>query len=115
MDKDIKTILTLLTEGHVPAEIGIEIIADACGIEPQKLLNSLVSSPSAKKAKQNSIKFSKWSADDESFALEAWNRGDSIGSIADHLNRTKAAIRGRLAIMQKNGHEVAQRRPATQG
>lgn len=113
MDKDIRTILSLLAEGHVTAEAGIELLAEACGIEPQKLISSLMAAPTAKQVRQASLKFTKWTPEDEQYVLEAWNRGDSIRSISDHLDRTKAAIRGRIAILQKNGHEVSARRPAT--
>lgn len=113
MEKDVRTILSLLAEGHVTAEAGIELLSEACGIEPQKLISSLMASPSARLARQASMKFTKWTPEDEQYVLEAWNRGDSIRSISEHLDRTKAAIRGRLAILQKNGHDVSVRRPAT--
>lgn len=112
MDKDIKTILSLLAEGHVTAEAGIELLAEACGIDSQKLISSLMAAPSAKSARQASIKFTHWTAEDEQYVLEAWNRGDSIKSISDHINRTKSAIRGRIAILQKSGHHINPRRPA---
>lgn len=110
---DIRTILSLMAEGHVSAETAIDLLAEACSIEPQKLIASFMAAPSAKKARQASMKFTKWTPEDEQYVLEAWNRGDSIRSISDHLDRTKAAIRGRLAILQKNGHDVSVRRPAT--
>lgn len=106
MEKDIKTILSLLADGHITTKAGIELLAEACGIDANKLSSSLFSSPPA-------LKFTKWTPEDEQYVLEAWNRGDSIRSISAHLNRTKGAVRGRISIMQKNGHAVNARRTAT--
>lgn len=109
-DIDIKTVMNLLAEGHVPAEVGILLIAEACDIDPEKLTQSLFSSSLASDAKKEEAKFTPWSKNDEVYVLEAWNRGDSIKDISDFLNRTKSAVRGRLAILQKQGHKVNQRR-----
>jgi len=115
MEKDIRTILSLLADGHVTAEVGLELLAKECGIDYNKLVASLATSLSGKKARkaQAGLTFTRWTPEAEQYVITAWNRGDSIKDIADYLDRTKAAIRGRLSIMQKNGHEVTHRRSAT--
>ena len=59
---DIKTLVTLVAEGHIESDLGILLIAKACNVDEQNLTNAFRNVPKAVR------RSTKWTAEEEQIA-----------------------------------------------
>jgi hypothetical protein len=95
---EVKTIVTLIAEGHIKGESAIELIAKACEIDTNKLSNAL-------KAISNKRGPSlKWSVADDATLIRLWNSGKTTTVIAETMGRTRPAVGQRISSLRTAGH-----------
>lgn len=101
-EMDIKTVLSLIVDGHIDSTSGFALVSELCGIDHKKLVEAFKEGLPAKV-------LTRWTPFEENYILEAWNRGDSIHTISKHVNRKPDAIRARLYNMRDNGRQINRR------
>jgi hypothetical protein len=100
---EVKTIVTLVAEGHIKGESAIELIAKACEIDTNKLSNAL-------KALNNKRGPSiKWSVADDAKLIQLWNSGKTTTGIAETMGRTGSAVSQRISVLRTAGHNISYR------
>ena len=101
-EMDIKTVLSLIADGHIDSKSGFALVSDLCGIDHNRLVEAFKEGLPAKV-------LTRWTPFEENFILEAWNRGDSVSDISKHINRRPEAIRARLYNLRDNGRHMNRR------
>jgi hypothetical protein len=106
---EVKTIVTLIAEGHIKGDVAIELIAKACDIDVDKL-SGVVRVLGKPKALS-----SRWTIADDAQLIKLWNEGKSASQIAEVLTRTKSAVSQRMSSLRSAGHDIPfhQGHPAT--
>lgn len=98
---DIKTLVTLIAEGHIESEMGILLIAKACEVDEHSLSQAFRSIP---RTVRRSVK---WTAEEEQTIIAMWNDGKTARQIGDALNRTSGSIGLRINSLRASGHKLA--------
>lgn len=97
---DIKTLVTLVAEGHIESEMGILLIAKACEVDEKNLAKAFRSVP---KAARRSVK---WTAEEEQTIIKMWNEGKTAREIGDAMNRTSGSVGLRINTLRASGHTL---------
>jgi len=98
---DIKTLVTLIAEGHIESDMGILLIAKACEVDEQSLTNALRQVPKAVR------RATKWTAEEEQIIIKMWNDGKTARQIGEVMNRTAGSVGLRINGLRAAGHELA--------
>lgn len=97
---DIKTLVTLVAEGHIESDLGILLIAKACNVDEQNLTEAFRKVPKAVR------RATKWTAEEEQIIIKMWNDGKTARQIGDVMNRTSGSIGLRINQLRASGHEL---------
>lgn len=97
---DLKTLVTLVAEGHIESELGILLIAKACEVDEQNLSNAFRSIPKAVRTAN------KWTVEEEQRIISMWNEGKTARQIGEIMNRTAGSIGLRINALRAAGHEL---------
>ena len=100
---EVKTIVTLVAEGHIKVESAIELIAQACDIDTEKLSSAL---KSIGRKRGPSVK---WSVADDATLIKLWNSGKTTPLIAEAMGRTTSAVGQRISNLRTAGHDLPNR------
>lgn len=98
---DIKTLVTLVAEGHIESEMGILLIAKACEVDEKSLTRAFRSVP---KVARRAVK---WTAEEEETIIRMWNEGKTAREIGDALDRTSGSVGLRITTLRAAGHKLA--------
>lgn len=107
MSMDIKTIVILTVEGRIPAEEGLNLIAQECGVTTDSLIQALTSSETA-----TPLSARRWTMEDDSTVIKMWVSGASAGTIARALARTRNSVSQRVHYLRGQGHDLEKRETA---
>ena len=99
---EVKTIVTLVAEGHIKVESAIELIAQACDIDTEKLSSAL-------KSIGRKRVYVKWSVADDATLIKLWNSGKTTPLIAEAMGRTTSAVGQRISNLRTAGHDLPNR------
>jgi hypothetical protein len=97
---EVKTIVTLIAEGHIKGDVAIELIAKSCEIDVEKL-----SSVVRVLGKPKSVS-TRWAIAEDAQLIKLWNEGKSASQIAEVLRRTPSAVSQRVSNLRSAGHNV---------
>lgn len=97
---DIKTLVTLIAEGHIESEMGIFLIAKACEVDETSLTSAFRSVP---KTVRRAIK---WTPEEEQIIMKMWNDGKTAREIGDAMGRTAGSVGLRINTLRASGHEL---------
>lgn len=97
---DIKTLVTLIAGGHIDSHMGIMLIAKACSVDEQSLIDAIRRTP---KAVRRSMK---WTSEEEQTIIKMWNEGKTAREIGDALNRTSGSVGLRITNLRTAGHKL---------
>lgn len=98
---DIKTLVTLVAEGHIESEMGILLIARACNVDEQNLSDAFRNVPKAVR------RATKWTAEEEQTIIRMWNEGKTARQIGETMNRTAGSVGLRINTLRAAGHQLA--------
>lgn len=98
---DLKTLVTLVAEGHIESELGILLIAKACEVDEQNLSNAFRNVPKAVR------KATRWTAEEEQQIIKMWNEGKTSRQIGEIMSRTAGSVGLRINTLRASGHELA--------
>lgn len=107
MSMDIKTIVILTVEGRIPAEEGLNLIAQECGVTTDSLIQALTSSETA-----TPLSARRWTMEDDAVVIKMWASGASAGTIARTLARTRNSVSQRVHYLRGQGHDLVKRETA---
>jgi DNA-binding NarL/FixJ family response regulator len=97
---DIKTLVTLVAEGHIASDMGILLIAKACNVDEKDLTTALRSVPKATR------KLAKWTSEEEQTIIKMWNEGKTARQIGDALGRTAGSVGLRINSLRSSGQHT---------
>lgn len=97
---DIKTLVTLVAEGHIESDLGILLIAKACNVDEHNLTNAFRNVPKAVR------RSTKWTAEEEQIIIKMWNDGKTARQIGEIMNRTAGSIGLRINNLRAAGHQL---------
>jgi hypothetical protein len=104
---DIKTIVILTVEGRIPAEEGLNLIAQECGVTTDSLIQALTSSETV-----TTLSARRWTMEDDGTVIKMWASGASAGTIARALARTRNSVSQRVHYLRGQGHDLEKRETA---
>lgn len=125
---EIRTILRLMVDGHMEVDTGLKLIAESCDVPTDTLTAALrgmpsnvsvtidttpTAEPKAKpKAKAGGGKrnsFTPWTPQDEARAVNMYNEGHTLSTIARVLKRTRNAVGHKLYVLKLSGAPIVPR------
>lgn len=98
---DIKTLVTLIAGGHIESHMGVMLIAKACNVDEQSLIEAIRSTPKAVRRAM------KWTSEEEATIIKMWNEGKTAREIGEALNRTSGSVGLRINSLRSSGHKLA--------
>lgn len=98
---DIKTLVTLIAGGQIDGHMGISLVAKACNVDEQSLIEAIRRTPKALRRAM------KWTSEEEATIIKMWNEGKTAREIGDALNRTSGSVGLRINGLRSAGHKLA--------
>jgi hypothetical protein len=103
---DVRTLVILTAQGHIPAEEGIARIAEECGITTESLIQVL------SVATRTPLASRRWTSEDDALVVKMWQDGKTAGTIAKAINRSRTSVSQRVFYLRRHGHDLAIRETA---
>lgn len=96
---DIRTLVTLVASEHIRGDIGVSLIAKACNVNEDRLINAIKNSKAPRR-------ISRWTAEEEKTIITMWNDGKTAREIGAALNRTSGSVGLRINALRSAGHKL---------
>ena len=103
---DVRTLVILTAQGHIPAEEGIARIAEECGITTESLIQVL------SVATRTPLSSRRWTSEDDAVVIKMWQSGKTAGTIAKAINRSRTSVSQRVFYLRRHGHDLTTRETA---